>query len=151
MTDTSNTNPKQWMEDVNEQLDGLMDDMAKLEGKTKTNMLVAGAAIALAGVQGIGMATLFKGQKAIVETLSAVVNKLEPAPMSPEDIARAQAAMGQPTVTVDNHKGPDVVLPQPMVVTETMGDTAPPAETPKTESSGPLPPTWADDNVDDLT
>lgn len=132
MTDTSEGKAKQWMEDVNEQLDGLMDDVTSLQGKNKTTMMVAGAAIVLGAVQSLGIATLFKGQKAIVETLSAVVNRLEPAPMSAEDVARAQAAM-HPTVVVDNHNG---VEPDRRIVTNTEvpSEAATPVDTPASES-----------------
>lgn len=141
--ETNEVNPSQWMKDVNDQLDLLVDDVDALTKKGKTTMLVAGAAIVLGAVQSLGIGTLFKGQKAIAETLSAIVSRLEPAPMSPDDVARAQNLM-HPNVTVDNHKGvkQDSRI---MTNTEVPSETAPPIVTPGNPSD--VVPDWVDDSV----
>jgi hypothetical protein len=151
MTDTSNTNPKQWMEDVNETLDILSDQTTQLQAKVKQSLMVGGAALGLSGVVGLGLATLFKGQKAIVDTLQAVVERLEPAPMSPEDVARAQALL-HPNVVVDNHKAP-VAETKIMTNTEVPSETAEPVAAPASGTSTddlPFPLPVVDDVDSDL-
>jgi hypothetical protein len=154
MTDTGNEgNASQWMKDVNDQLDLLVDDVDALTKKGKTTMLVAGAAIVLGAVQSLGIGTLFKGQKAIAETLGAIVSRLEPVPMSPEDVARAQEIMKmqasrdygkKPNVTVDNHKG-DSQDARIVTNTEVPSETADPVVTPGNPSD--VVPDWVDDSV----
>lgn len=141
-TNTSSTH--QWMEDVNETLDMLTDDVQGLQNKVKQALLVGAAAAALAGIEGLGLATLFKGQKAIVETLQQIVAQISPPPPTPEEqahydrlMANARYGKQEPTVVSDNHKG-EVADPRIVTNTETMAEAAEPVATPATEA-----PDWA--------
>lgn len=149
MTDTSNgtsdaDKARQWMKDMNETVDGLMDDIEEIRKSSKTALLVGAAAAGIAAVEGLGLATLFKGQKAIVDTLQAIVTRIEGPPMSPEDEARAMFLMEQAKQkqgyvdTSDATRSAPVAEQKPMEHTEVLGEVVPPAETAASEA-----PEWA--------
>ncbi len=124
---------KQWMKDVNEQLDGVMDDVDSLRKKVQQNFMLSAVLGGVVGLEGVGIATLFKMQKSIVETLQQVVNAIPTQPMTPEQVYRAEQAMAQAR---REQAQPPM---EPMkVVTEEPGDVAPPVQTAATEA-----PEWA--------
>jgi hypothetical protein len=83
----------QWMKDVNDTLDILSDENVSIKKQLSQHMIGIAVIGGIAGLEGIGLATLFKTQKSIVETLQQIVNAIPQAPMTPEQAYRAEQAM----------------------------------------------------------
>lgn len=135
-TPTTSEGASQWMKDVNETLDLLGDETTDLKKQLKTHMLGIGIIGGIAGLEALGIATLFKTQQSIVATLQQIVNAIPVGPPpTPEDIYRYEQTMAQ--ARREAATAPIVMEPVP-TTTEVPSDVAPPVETAASEA-----PEWA--------
>jgi hypothetical protein len=118
----------QWMTDVNETLDSLVDDVDELKGKIKTGFLALSALGGVAALEGLGIMTLFKTQKAVIDTLQQIASAIQPTPMPPAEEARARQVM---ETGINTPMDPNPNKVEPTIVT---GDVAAAVETPLTET-----------------